>query len=54
MKNETKRGHSARNGNSPAPYTKSKKKPYGYTGERRLASGDLHTKANDKEGNKYQ
>lgn len=54
MKNQPKRGHSARNGNSPAPYTKKDKKPYQYSGESRLANGDLRTKANDKLSNKYQ
>ena len=32
-KNAKKRGHSARNGNSPAPYTKYKKRPYKYSWE---------------------
>ena len=30
MKNAAKKGHSARNGNAPSPYTKYKKKPYQY------------------------
>lgn len=31
MKNERKKGKSARNGNAPAPYTKYKKVPYKYS-----------------------
>lgn len=31
MKNNRKKGKSARNGNSPAPYTKYKKTPYKYS-----------------------
>lgn len=54
MKNRTKRGHSVANGNAPAPYTKQQKKPTQYTGEQRLANGDLRVKANDKPSNKYQ
>lgn len=54
MKNARKHGHSARNGNSPAPYTKYQKKPESYTGQSRLASGELRTKANDRLQNKYQ
>ena len=54
MKNSAKRGHSVRNGNQPAPYTKKNKKPYQYVGESRLANGDLRVKVNDKPSNKYQ
>jgi hypothetical protein len=53
MKNEHKKGHSARNGNAASPYEKYNKKPYEYTGDRRLANGDLHTKANQETRNKY-
>lgn len=53
MKRRKIKGRSARHGNSPSPYTKYEKKPYQYPGERRLANGDLHTKANDKASNKY-
>ncbi len=53
MKNEAKRGHSARSGNVPAPYTTKGKSPYRYPWERRTASGELHTKANDRIQNKY-
>ena len=31
MKNERRKGRSARNGNAPAPYTKYKKQPYRYS-----------------------
>lgn len=31
MKNHPKKGHSMRNGNRPAPYTKYKKRPYDYS-----------------------
>ena len=47
------KGHSARHGNNPAPYTKYDKMPYKYPGEARLARGDLVTKANDRLANKY-
>jgi hypothetical protein len=53
MKNEPKHGHSTRNGNSPSPYQKYDKKPYGYSGEVRLANGDLKVKANDTLKNRY-
>ena len=53
MKNEPRRGHSAKRGNIPAPYTKYEKKPYSYSGEVRLANGDLKTKANQSIKNKY-
>jgi hypothetical protein len=53
MKNGPKHGKSTRNGNSPSPYSKYNKKPYQYSWERRLANGDLHTKANDKANNRY-
>lgn len=35
MKNEKKHGHSARQGNKPAPYTKYGKVPYRYSDELR-------------------
>lgn len=53
MKNHKQHGHSARQGNRPAPYTKYAKQPYAYRGEQRLASGELKTHANDKPGNRY-
>lgn len=53
MKNGRKHGHSARNGNSPSPYTKQHKKPYQYNNEARLANGELRVKANDSLDNKY-
>ena len=54
MKRVKSRGRSARRGNRPSPYTKYDKKPYSYTGESRLANGDLKNKMNDKLNNKYQ
>jgi len=36
MKNQKKRGKSARNGNMPAPYTKYKKKPHQYLSSERM------------------
>lgn len=45
-KNSKKTGHSARNGNCPAPYTKYKKRPWVYTFKRKKvdmpASVDSH------------
>jgi len=37
-KNAPKKGHSARNGNSPAPYTKYQKTPYKYSWQRPSAN----------------
>lgn len=53
MKNQPKSGRSARRGNQQAPYTTGGKSPYRYPWERRTASGELHTKANDRVTNKY-
>lgn len=53
MKRQKLPGKSARRGNQPAPYTKYEKKPFEYTGESRLANGDLKNKANDSLKNKY-
>lgn len=55
MKRVKPRGHSARRGNSPSPYSKFNKRAYSYECDRssRLYSGDLKVKANDRLQNKY-
>ena len=53
MKRVKSRGKSARRGNSPSTYSKYDKKPYAYSWQQRLASGDLRVKANQHVRNKY-
>lgn len=54
MKNEKQHGHSARQGNKAAPYSKYEKQPYPYPWQGpRLANGERKVRANDKPSNRY-
>ena len=47
-------GRSASRGNAPSPYTRRRKTPYPYPWQKRLASGELQTPANQSLNNKYR